>query len=336
MDLVVMGVLFFILCTLFLLILVLTHYIMHKIENNSKDKMKDRLKNLIVNINDNETKVIFTKLLKKVNNLLLFEELYVEDSSIINFEDNIDVIAELSVFYAKKSEYKRIYFSYFLAYINVDHPEISKFLDKAIDTNEISGIDKVLLITLKQGNYDHFLMKLHCINNDNIDYSAKLLSDQMLEYTGDKKELAFNLIASYSEFNSNIRRAIIIFSRYIKYDKYKSILKLYKIEEDKECRLSMIRYFSSSKFNGIDKELIDTGLSTDDFEYKVVILQSLEKYNSKRSLKYLYDNLNDENYYVMSSALGTLNKLTDISVLKEKYNENVDRHIDFLLSNGGM
>ncbi len=330
MSIVMSVVLFFFLCTMLLLVLVLFHFNVYRNEEKNRIKKEKKILFLLKEINNKKIKLV--NYLKSIENLIIFEELYLSDDKIIDLNKNSDVIANLAVYYSKQTLYKKTYFGYFLSCININHPEIIIFLNEAFKINHIYCLDNIVLTTLKQGNIDYFIDKLYIFNNMKVYYSAKLLSDHMLSYLGNKEEFAKALLDSYSEFNTNIRKAIIIYCRYIKYSDSNMLYMLFKLEKDKECKLAMVRYFGIVKLKNIEADLIDLAKRY-DFEYSVVVIKTLKNYNSEIVKDFLLSSVWQDNYYVMNNSLLSLTKFMDIKKLIGKYNENVDCHINYILSN---
>lgn len=319
----------------YVLILIYDFFII--IENKSSIKtLNKRKKTIIKYLNDNN------KLIKKLRNInylyalisMLDEEVKVGNKTIneiLNSKKYEEVINSLSKIYSNKEEIEKTYFAFALSKLNVPSGSID-FLFDVLYGNSLYGIEDAIKALYSTNNPDLIVKAFKIISHNTTPYSSKLITDGMLEYKGDKQELANKLYDEFNSFNNECQIAFIEFFKRINFDISEDIIEtLVNSHQEKELEISMIRYFSKIKNDNAYKLFLDRIKNNyyDEFEYDVVMIQTLSNYPKKETIDVLSSKLSDTNYYIRLNSCQVLNKITDISKLKvtDKYAIDIIEYI---------
>ena len=153
------------------------------------------------------------------------------------------------------------------------------------------------------------------MNYENCNHHYKLLSDGLLNFKGDKKELSYMFLDNYNKFNNNFRLAIINYFIRIDIDLSKEMYKILLEETNKEVKISLLRYFGKHKYDKVKDKLIE--FLNDDYEYAIVSIQSLQNYDGLDVVESLKKSLTSSNWYVRNrAAQGLINRLSKDEINK--------------------
>ena len=330
--------------TIFLIfyLLILFYDFIVIISNKMSDKMNLKRRRAIVKNIYNKTELI--RLLSKLSYLYALIEMLDEKyiigkhtiNDILNSKDYNDVIVSLSKIYSNKENIQKIYFAYSLSKLSLPKG-CEKFIFDILAGNSLYGIEDALKALYSTKDVNLIEHAFRVVSHNNIIYSSKLITDGMLDYKGDKEELAKVLFGNLKTYNLECQIAIIEYARRIGYDVGDELLEMLKSDKlDKELELAIIRYFTKVKNEKAYKLFLDRIIHRyyNQFEYEVVMIQALANYKTKEVIDVLTIKLSDVNYYIRLNSCMTLDKLTDISKLKvtDKYALDI---IEYLLEERG-
>ena len=252
------------------------------------------------------------KELKKINNLLAFEVSIISKKNTEYFEIYrnflYDVFLELAVFYKKKSDMEKGLFVYIIGNINIERVD-SRTLDNRIinllEEPSVYLVENTLKTFIRLGHKDSLIKALKILNFKRIYHNEKLISDGLLEYKGDKLDLAEELWEYRSEWMVSYVVSIIKFIRTVS-DDFKEEFYYALISEnlDIEIKIELIRYFGKVKYNKVLDyllEIIETEENIDR-NFLIVATTVLSNYPSKRTIEVLKRGMTDSNWYIRNNS----------------------------------
>lgn len=260
------------------------------------------------------------KELMDTENLLIFEEvlesLKNKDINIQNYCIEIShLFQKLVEIYRKKDSIQKAYFSHVLS----SFPQLLQGEEKSIEyammhfvfDSSVYCRENAMLFFYHKGSAEQVVNSLKKISNRKLYYNAKLLADDLLQFTGNTKELVSLLLEAFNEFSIQFQVAIINYIRFIKEDrKEKLYQKLISRKYNKEVDLAIIRYFARYSYEPVLDELIKImqNKNSQD-EYRIVAAMALAIYDKKEIRKLLISNLSDSNWYVRKNSAISLTRM---------------------------
>ncbi len=287
------------------------------------------------------------KKLKRIHNLYIFEDVLSDFFSknptlVLEYCKNVSgVFHYLSGIYREKSSLQKAYFTHVLSLfpdiIQDDDNSIHYAMMHFVFDSSIHCRENAMLFFYHKGSYKQVVNSLKKINHRDLYYSPKLMSDDLLEFRGDKLKLTSLLLADYDDFSYPFQIAIINFIRLSDGDRRKEIFhKLLSHKYHKEVELAMIRYFATHYFVDIIELFLKilNDHDTYNFEYRLVTAFSLGNYDSPVVHQALIKCLTDENFYVRKNAAVSLSQMSltneevkQIMGLKDSYAKEMFTYI---------
>ncbi len=312
----------------FVLLLIYDIVSLYKRKNEQKmdQKKKEKLMNLIEkkekNIKNSTKKII--KKLKSLSYLYVFCNMLEENTQIEN--QNIrDIVSKkqyqtlfstLAFTYQKKDELEKAYYAYMLQFIKINQPEIDSFLFSCVTSKSLYCKENALQAFYRLGDSDKVVASYQIMSKQNTNYGYKLVADGLSNFTGSKQELCSKLYEQFDDFKEPFKIGFLTFFRQCKYDLRKELINRLQTSKniEKEVEIEIIRYFSKvidKKASIILLERLENNYYK-DFEYDVVIIQTLAHYPSEKAKKVLTKSLSNYNYYVRYNAAKSLMAMTDL------------------------
>ena len=153
-----------------------------------------------------------------------------------------------------------------------------------------------------------------------IEHSRKLVSDGLLEFHGDREQLARALWQNWTEFTPHYQVAFIDFIRMIS-GNFREVLMplLTQPETDREVKFAVMRYFRKYPYAPAGMILRQTvsDWEKQDWEYAAIAAASLESYPGKDTMKALLIGIQSDNWYVRDNASDSLLQLAAPQVILE-------------------
>lgn len=295
-------------------------------KKNEKKRNEKKSKYILklVKDSDNSSLKKLEKYLRNVNNLYVLCSLMEEDNSNIvstlNERKFKEVFISLMYTYKRKSAVERAYFSYVLEYIALDDDRVVDFLKMCLYDKSVYSIENSLNALYKIGNVDSIIDAYKIISNNNLPYNHRLLTDGMNKITNiDLDDFYSKILANFYSFNLELKIGLVNYFREKKYSSCKE--RIYKAllenRQEKEVTIAMIRYFTKIKYTDAYILFIER-LNKNyykDFEYDVVMIQTLRNYESKETFDVLTKLLKNSNYYIRLNSAKVLKYL--VKDLKE-------------------
>lgn len=285
-------------------------------ENLNKKTYIKVFNNHIFKFNENEENHKFTKIY------------------ISNFEDVI-------LGYIKKCKRKddtiRSYCAVLLGEYKLNNFEVNNFLFNCINTKSIYLRVSSLKAISKIGNLKNFIEALIYISDKDKYINNKILIDILGQFHGNKNLLNKQLMNKFCSFNENIQKTIVEHFKNNKIVLVKdNMLDILKGEStDKEVKISVIKYFSTVKYENAKNEVIKI-LKEYDWEYRAICAATLGNYKDKESIDALLISIGDKNWHVRyNSAISLLRFEEDYiidMVLKknDKYSRDILFYVMFM------
>ena len=248
--------------------------------------------------------------LKNVSNFIWFDALLYDIKKDKKSEIDVDhfiiklssVFQKLASYYRKEDSVQKAFFAHVLTnYPNMSDNKsdsIYKAMMEFTYDDSIYCRENTMLYLFNNGTIENTIRALININSHNLFYNQKMLTDDLLKFKGNKKELAENLLNLFDDFIVETQIAIINFLRLLKDSYDEKIYELYiKHKYDKEVELAMIRYFARHVYPPILKEFETTmkDKSVDNDEYRIILASTLASYDKKEVRHLLIESLSDTN-----------------------------------------
>lgn len=298
-----------------------------KFNKKKNQQLKTQIKNEIAklskkkNISEKHLDLLYEKL-KKMSNLLLFEDILTElnrkNASLIKkyCEEISKVFQKLTNIYREKDSTDKAYFTHVLS----KFPELMQSDDNSINYAMMHFVfDKSIYCRVNamrffyhKGNISQIVNSLKKISKRNLYYSPKLLSDNMLEFSGKPTDLLNALLVEFDSFTTNFQMAIINYIRFQKEDRREDLyLKLKSQKYDKEVELSILRYFGTYKYLPAKNLMLEmiTNKNTYNYEYRLVSAYALGIYDDKEVRNILMEGLKDLNWFVRKNSAISLSRM---------------------------
>lgn len=266
-------------------------------------------------------KEYFKRKLARTNNLIVFESIVTDlkNNSIMEayLLEMASVFQRLSVSYRKKDSIHKAYYAHMLLSLpkitSSDEDLISQTMLNFATDKSIYCRENAMLFLYKNGSADLVVEALKGMKNRNLYYNAKLLTDDLLKFSGSHKALATLLLLEFDGFSVSTQTAVINYLRFIKEEKKRELYKKYQTHKyDKEVELAIIRYFSKHTYMPMLDEMMNIIKNKDDqnYEYRVVAATSLASYDLRKVRTALIDCLSDTFWYVRKNAAVSLSKMS--------------------------
>lgn len=263
----------------------------------------------------------------------------VKFNSLIAFDDALDVLNEeftkeqmqsfyeclYMVFqsvvysYKNKDSMERAYVAYLISKYRPCRGEvyrpIMEYLISYFDNSTVYCRENVLNALYSLGNMQAVESAFQIINDRKLFHHQKLLSDGLMQYTGDKEELAIRLWGHFGEWDSNLIISVIQFINNVS-DKFSpEFLEVIKDKGvDLDIRLAALRYFRKHYYEPaceVIVNILEGGYVSDDKEeanvtLSIVAASVLENYRNDKTTEVLTQALSSQNWYVRYNAAASL------------------------------
>lgn len=282
----------------------------------------------------------FIKKLSRVQQLLLFHEAVQNlladnkkhDSVMKWLHDNRAVFTAIGNVYKKRSSMEQSFYAYFVGEYHFcgssQEDAIVKLMLIFVIQPSIYCRENALYALYASGEADIVVKAFTLMNRHNVQHSRKLISDGLLEFTGDKLELTEKIWDCWEEFSPHYQVAFIDFTRMVTdcfCERYMNIL---QSEAEREVKFAVIRYYRRYYYPDA-AEILQNHIekwNRDDWEFAAISASTLENYPSERTIRALTQGMNSENWYVRDNASDSLIKIADTKRLEKILDEIQDTY----------
>ena len=260
-----------------------------------------------------------SKKLKKINNLMAFDKT-LEELFPQNPKQTKDYIRQLSsVFtyltleYKKKSEIQAAYFPYIIHKYKVFQGQpISIVMDTMLELVHSPSLyvrENALQAIYSIGSVECTMNALWILNESTYYHHPKMITDGLLNFSGDTKQLAELLWNNLHRFSQKMQRVIVDYFRFSSSDHQERILELLTSHGvDDEVAYSCIRYLG--KYAYPPAYPILTGIveryQHNQWIYTAITASALASYPGDRTVAVLKELLHSPNWHVRYNASQSL------------------------------
>lgn len=242
-----------------------------KIQNNRKIGINKRIDRQLFLIRNNaKLNISDLKYLKKAlkfSNSLIMLEYHLDkeqEETVKKYIDNIQyVFYELAPYYNKVDNIKKAYFAYLIGKYKISKGTKNSILINTLynflESESIYCRDSSFKAIVKISSEMDILKVLKKLNNTKYNYYSEMIEKGLMEYTGDKNNLAKIMWNNYKIFNENIKIAILMFITDIKSNYSEEFFEL--LEEDKVSekeKIQILKYFQENHYLKIKDFLLNS------------------------------------------------------------------------------
>ncbi|MCQ2448772.1 MAG: HEAT repeat domain-containing protein [Clostridia bacterium] len=283
---------------------------------NFKQEIEDQIKH-----NAPVDEEYLKKKLKKVKYLTAFEKtldrLFQEDEQQIReyIESIYPVFAYLTFEYLEKNQLQSAYFPFLIKKYGIfkgsGDVTLSTELLKLVHSKNLYCKENALEAIYTIGNADAVLEALEILDRAEQYYHQKMVTDGLLNFSGDFEELADKLWQKFPRFTVNMKTSVLSYFRLHSDTQAANVLRVMNDnQEDREVRFCCIRYFARHKYQPAYQNLLDfTQYTEKDWEYAAISATALATYPGDKTIETLKDLLRNRNWYIRYNAAESLDRL---------------------------
>ena len=260
--------------------------------------------------------------LKKINNFMAFdktlEELFAQDP-----QETKDYIRQLSsVFtyltleYKKKSAIQAAYFPYICHKYEVFQGQpIGIVMDTMLELVHSPSLyvrENALQAIYSIGSTEHAVKALWILNESGCYHHPKMITDGLLNFSGDTKQLGKQLWDDFDRFSKQMQCVIVDYFRFSSPDHRERILELLTSQGvDDEIAYSCIRYLGKYAYPPAYPVLLDIveKYQHRQWIYTAITASALASYPGDQTVAVLKDLLHNPNWHVRFNASQSLMSL---------------------------
>lgn len=208
-------------------------------------------------------------------------------------------------------------------------PVIMELLLELLQEPSLYCRENALQAIYSAGDCGYVLRALRTVDENSRFHHAKLLTDGLLTFCGDRQELAQTLWDAFDDFSVSMRVVILDFIRFGGVDRKEELLMLLAdSSSDDEIRFSCIRYFGKYPCKRAYPLLIDFVERSGQrrWEYAAIAASALASYQQDRTVDVLKKALSSSNWYVRFNAARSLEhfqltylELSDVMESNDRY-----------------
>lgn len=157
----------------------------------------------------------------------------------------------------------------------------------------------------------HIAQALYIQDDGRVFLHDKLITDGLLSFKGDHKQLIAQLLAQLNSYTPRTQLGILNYIRFQSGDYKDEMFKIMQdASADKELRLAAIRYFGKYRYEPALKPILDFASDRDElnWEYSTVACGALTEYAGEEVIAALKIALHSSNWYVRYSAAQSLQR----------------------------
>lgn len=225
------------------------------------------------------------------------------------------VFVALANRYSRRNEIQMAYFPYIIAryklFYGEDLPQINRIMVDLLEKPSIYCRENALNAIYSMGVSENVTDALAIIDSTDYYHNKKLLTDGLMSFAGDKKELNEMLWNHLWDYSLNIQLAILDYIRFSSGDFQERMLGLLKEEHNSEIHFCAIRYLGRYPYQPAYEQLMKYAEREDEvrWEYTSITCFALASYPGERTIAALKKNLSSHNWYVRLNASQALESM---------------------------
>ena len=260
-----------------------------------------------------------SKKLKKINNLMAFD-MTLDDLFAQNPEQTKDYIRQLSSLftyltleYREKSEIQAAYFPYIIKKYKIFQGQpigiVMDILLELVHSPSLYVRENALQAIYSIGSAECTMNALWILNESTYYHHPKMITDGLLNFSGDTKQLAERLWDNFDRFSNRMQRVIVDYFRFSSPDHQERIQELLTSHGvDDEVAYSCIRYLGKYAYPPAYPVLTDIveKYQHDQWIYTSITASALSGYPGDRTVAILKELLHSPNWHVRFNASQSL------------------------------
>lgn len=260
--------------------------------------------------------------LRRVGNMIAFDEMleaeYIshpkEIQSYLHSLD--DVFESLMMHYAKKDRMEAAYFAYIIKKYRLLQERSIPLLENALfallKESDIYCRENAMQALYTTGDVECVLKAVKIIDESDLFFHRKLLSDGLLNFSGSSHALGMKIMQSFFDFSPEMQVALLDYLRFSG-DEYREFaLSLLQNEKNSdEVRYSAIRYLGKYALDEAYETLcrLATEKTELKWQYAAIASAALRAYPGEKTIDILKENLHSQNWYIRFDSAKSLKNL---------------------------
>lgn len=290
-----------------------------------RKKLKNRIEFQLEQIKrgkpvEDEHKNFLIKKLVNFRTFIAFDTIvssYIEAEYINNYFHQIkDVFSIVAIEFQKQKEFKKAFFANSILKYNIVNnfgvDIIAKVMLTFVYEKSLYCRENALSVLYQFGNANYIVQALKVIEKMKYFHHSKLLTEGMLSFRGNHKELISLLWKNFNNFNFEIQVAILNYIRLKDGDYCKEFFELLENEKTPtEIKYQSIRYLGKYQYKIAKEKLIFllNNSENEDWEFAALSATALSIYPSTEVVIALKAALYSSNWYLRHNAAESLLKL---------------------------
>lgn len=289
----------------------------------------------------------YKSILRRCSRLLLFEEALEQMGQELKVRERIrswiwmnrELLLGVSDGYLKKKGMQRAFYAYFVETWRLcatpPHDPFVEQMQRLVLDHSMYCRENALCALYASGVTKHVVRAYTNLTRLGMEHSAKMVTDGLLEFNGDKESLAEALWSSWDTFSDYYRAAFVNFIRMVSGSFRRRFLPiLTDTANDREVRFAVLRYYRKYFYRHALEPLCTfvSAWQQEDWEYAALAALALEAYAHDRSVAALQEGCRSRNWHVRYNSAQSLAKLIPMEALQRLAESETDAYArDMLL-----
>lgn len=258
--------------------------------------------------------------LSRVGNLMAFDQMMAElregdpPPELLEYDRYIQpVILHLAMVYRSREDVQAAYFAWFLARNrkgrSTEPDSVQEILIDYMNQDSLYCRVNAFQALCSLGSPQCVARAVAVLDRNRKFFHGKVLTDSLVAFTGSHPELAALLLGQFDSFSDQTRLAVLNYIRFSSGDYCPWVLeRMTDPGEDKELRLSAIRYFGRYVYPPAKPALLEFAALKDPllWEYAAISASALASYEGQDVTDALIGAIYSANWYVRSNAAASL------------------------------
>ncbi len=294
--------------------------VLHRHSSHLEEQIRSQMDRLAAGESVEESHQMFLqKKLRSTGNLLAFDETMERllercpEEAWRYLREISSVFTYLAMENHYRSAMKTVYFAYIVKRYRIIEGKsihvIMELMRKLLQEPSLYCRESALQAIYSSGDCAAVVQALQTVDESGRFHHAKLLTDGLLNFRGEQRELADALWRSFDSFSVPMRVVILDYIRFSGGEKHEELLQLLADRrQDDEVRFSCIRYFGRYPYEPAYPLLLSFAERAEDnrWEYAAIAATALSAYPGEHTVEVLKGALNSSNWYIRFNAAKSL------------------------------
>jgi len=225
------------------------------------------------------------------------------------------VFVYLTLEYSRKNQLQAAYYPYIIKkyrlFTGTHIKAVVDMLTHMVQNSSLYCRENALQALYNIGDAGSVVNALKLLDGSGYYHNPRMITDGLLEFTGDREELDRRLWACFGELNAPLQLALM---EYFRFDSGRHAEKMLEVMTDSsadlDLRLAAIRYFAKYSYEPAREALYSFACDTSpEWEYRAIAATALAEYPAPKTERILRELLFDRNWYVRYNAADSLERL---------------------------